>query len=1401
MASDNGVQLLRQKASEERKLERERALEKEKSFFPKFAPPQKVSSPVDGHKRKIEECFGKYSFIQQSLNMNLLGVESAPPTPQSKGPKEGPWKYNASAKKDQLNGNYKTNDPSTHNAKQREKKPKNDKQGHRRSTSSSSDRSLSKERINSSSKDVSKEKLNSSKEKHEPSHDKLQDQIQKLLKGNSITSSQDIPEVAKTKHEFSGDRKPMNLRLDKISRPLTDEKSGAESDMSLCSPASSVAIEVDHEHHPSMTSPNQLPKNPPSTRVKTISMSEEEDLFRQPTAPIKVELPEKNQWDSGKGHMRPPNGIHLQGMGKPEDSARHGLPKLKMPVHPQPRLTKPSDTDSVRTILQEMQSIDEPLTAIQTPIKKEKFPFPDAQSKDSTRGDAIEHVKRDLTITQRGGGGTSESHKTSESLIEIEPVLTPLSDLDPSDGEEPKDVVKLKKHKHHEAKHHHHEAKHHHHEAKHHHTVNGKKSPSNTAMLGSSSDSSSSSESSSGTSDSESEDERAKSPPRHAATPPPSTPVVKEESKWAISDLMNAVLPPDKREPLVKSPAKSPAKSVSSDRSSKSSKVTKPKLSKGSSSNDGISQSLSVLLPASDPLSERNVNRISENLDADVEDVWSPVPSAITSHDDLKSKGDTTPRQEVFYEDMYSAIKRDRARNKSCNYSYGSGGSKSPGSQSIKSTGSGKSTSKGSSGKSPRGRKKSVDVKLVEKPTVDIERIDKLENTTKPKSSQFKSGKPVGRSPKSSQKKNFSRPFVLSSSDDSDVDIINTPPTTSPIKLSKPTASRSPRVTNISKPGKTEVSNVDRHKNRKMKRMVERTSTCESIGVEDALESLRDIKPCLSPIPSSTMVTINPMATQPDDLPGAMTTTTDTMATQANNLPGITYDKLNKPSILIKINLASLKRIPGKENMFGQPKGIVTDKSPPERTRKKSQNYKKSRNKKHGYKHLYDTMSSDSSGGEHSGDDLDTTPPEPQVSPPDDRLQPASILSDDQLEDQQGMLGKRKSSDERASAKRQRLSSCRTTSTSSVDQKVSHPIDSHEEPHRKTHRRSEDGNLSSDSSPECTDAIYRPNSDNSRVLPPDPAPQDVSPQKPYPKETAPKVTTAQSDRWKIRQYELLDASLKISDFYLAEGKRLKTQAGAEKGDSFKYFYIFLESMLFFIEAAYALEKANEKDSIDPRYERCLQTYRETYKLFKHNVDARLRSSQSLEHTPKDKKLTALGLRTLSLLSLKLYKLKQRDATKLKQARDDLLKAPSKHPVPPTSQAPSPWNARSTDTPSPMSPTPSPAGSVGSVGSVGSQSSGVESSTSITSNGAKSCQAPQGTIIVSQRLHSVTERLAAIMYHLYTCHELWDQADLLLHHHREFIDECDDEKGTLTLHSSIQHLLHYMRHALAHLNST
>ncbi|XP_050416187.1 AF4/FMR2 family member 4 isoform X2 [Patella vulgata] len=265
-----------------------------------------------------------------------------------------------------------------------------------------------------------------------------------------------------------------------------------------------------------------------------------------------------------------------------------------------------------------------------------------------------------------------------------------------------------------------------------------------------------------------------------------------------------------------------------------------------------------------------------------------------------------------------------------------------------------------------------------------------------------------------------------------------------------------------------------------------------------------------------------------------------------------------------------------------------------------------------------------------------------------------------------------------------------------------------------------------------------------------------------------------------------------ADHYLTRAKELKHQADSQK-DKPVQMITYTEAVLAFIQCGYAMERRKLSEPL-----RIFTMYTETLQLLKSIC--RFRHDQSSH----DKKLSVIILRIQALLCLKLYKLKKTEALKFKKIIDQHDQNKSSKP----SYAPSPhqgsFNNRSTGIPSPMSPTPSPAGSIGSVGSQGS----CELSTGKVTNGTSSLNtgstpmASPGSVSIPQRIYSVQQQYFNISSFLVNAMEYWDQADQAAAENRAFFDHLDKVVGPLMFtHSGFQQLVTYVEKGLQFLRDT
>ncbi|KAM9327235.1 AF4/FMR2 family member 2 [Gastrophryne carolinensis] len=253
---------------------------------------------------------------------------------------------------------------------------------------------------------------------------------------------------------------------------------------------------------------------------------------------------------------------------------------------------------------------------------------------------------------------------------------------------------------------------------------------------------------------------------------------------------------------------------------------------------------------------------------------------------------------------------------------------------------------------------------------------------------------------------------------------------------------------------------------------------------------------------------------------------------------------------------------------------------------------------------------------------------------------------------------------------------------------------------------------------------------------------------------------ADSQRSKIT----FDEALHNADYYMQEAKRLKHKADAliEKfGKAVNY----ADAALSFIECGNAMER-------DPLEAKSPYTmYSETVELIRYAM--RLKNFTGSSASEGEKKLAVLCYRCLSLLYLRMFKLKKDHAMKYSRSLMEYFKNSSK-----SSQAPSPWggNGKNTETPSPMSLSPSPAGSA-----VTSSVLPVSSST--------------GTVCIPQRIHHMAASHVNITNNVLRSYEHWDMADKLARENKDFFQDLDAMMEPLTQHSTMTELVHYVRQGL------
>ncbi|KAI8507614.1 hypothetical protein Bbelb_149940, partial [Branchiostoma belcheri] len=263
-----------------------------------------------------------------------------------------------------------------------------------------------------------------------------------------------------------------------------------------------------------------------------------------------------------------------------------------------------------------------------------------------------------------------------------------------------------------------------------------------------------------------------------------------------------------------------------------------------------------------------------------------------------------------------------------------------------------------------------------------------------------------------------------------------------------------------------------------------------------------------------------------------------------------------------------------------------------------------------------------------------------------------------------------------------------------------------------------------------------------------------------------------------------------ADHYLTEAKNLKHLADG-LADKNQKTLTYVDAVLYFIQCGNAMESdphLSESKSPSTMYLETVDLIKFILRFNSHHMH-----NQSQDQTTSDKKLAVLCLRCQSLLYMKLFKLKKDYAMKYSKALTDHFKNPPKN-----TQVPSPyqhnWNgARGTGTPSPMSPTPSPAGSVTSVGSQGSNNGDLTLNTPTQNKLSNGTSA--SSVTIPQRIHSLMQEHLKITNHLLHSQDLWEQANTLAQENPEFFRRLDQRFGPLTLHSTLIDLVRYVRQGL------
>ncbi|KAG9480638.1 hypothetical protein GDO78_012218 [Eleutherodactylus coqui] len=438
-------------------------------------------------------------------------------------------------------------------------------------------------------------------------------------------------------------------------------------------------------------------------------------------------------------------------------------------------------------------------------------------------------------------------------------------------------------------------------------------------------------------------------------------------------------------------------------------------------------------------------------------------------------------------------------------------------------------------------------------------------------------------------------------------------------------------------------------------------------------------------------------------------------------------------ALLVKIELALLSRIPRASGKISESKSKKVSghnahhKDRPEKTHKNS--------KEHAKRKVED---GEKNGGTHKKLKLNDTKPSTAHKESSTKKVPKTSSEDIRKEHQQQKASSPKhhahKKPEKAAQKRRpsESSTCSQQSTTSSSK-------SHKELPTPKQRKVEEKNMDvSKSSKDSTE-------NNTHAFPVPPLPNG----------------NAKPTRALLK----LDWKLHSPEHYMKEAKKLKHKADAMSdkiGKSFNY----LDAAMFFIECGIAMEAD-------------VQAPKSAYTMFAETVDLikfimKLKNFSDSSAPAHERSFAVLCMRCQSVLYMAMFRYKKDTALKYSRTLGEHFKSSSR-----AAQAPSPCVARSTGTPSPMSPTPSPASSGGSQpGSIASNSGG---------------QNPSVTI--PQMIHQIASSYVNITSYFLYAYDIWEQADALAKKNKDFFADLSTMVCPLALNSTMPELVHYTRQGL------
>ncbi|XP_045141424.1 AF4/FMR2 family member 2 [Echinops telfairi] len=236
-----------------------------------------------------------------------------------------------------------------------------------------------------------------------------------------------------------------------------------------------------------------------------------------------------------------------------------------------------------------------------------------------------------------------------------------------------------------------------------------------------------------------------------------------------------------------------------------------------------------------------------------------------------------------------------------------------------------------------------------------------------------------------------------------------------------------------------------------------------------------------------------------------------------------------------------------------------------------------------------------------------------------------------------------------------------------------------------------------------------------------------------------------------------DDSVHNADYYMQEAKKLKHKADA-LFEKFGKAVNYADAALSFTECGNAMER-------DPLEAKSPYTmYSETVELLRYAM--RLKNFASPLASDGDKKLAVLCYRCLSLLYLRMFKLKKDHAMKYSRSLMEYFKQNASK----VAQIPSPWVGNGKNTPSPAS-----VNNISPINTMGN------------------CN--NGPVTIPQRIHHMAASHVNITSNVLRGYEHWDMADKLTRENKEFFGDLDTLMGPLTQHSSMTNLVRYVRQGL------